>query len=255
MTPFSVTVEHVLKVLVLFCFSIFIKHVSRASGSFETVFILISSFDLAIVLWLRFHLVLVISLNVCCFFVSCSTQCIKHLILFKCKMCPYVWGNSNSTLRLIVFHFLVSELLTLFRYSIFSSLPVYSYLANDMDWYYHCKMNEWEITNQKAITPSTAADLQHGHALFICEHVVLNLCKVHCFLTQPQVLLPANPYCAIIAMCVSNCLVCSSDAPSNFNQALNNGALEYVQPSMPAYHIYPFTHLPVQNINQEVCII
>lgn len=188
-------------------------------------------------------------------FFSCSTQCIQHLILFKCKMCPYVWGNSNSTLRLIVFHFLVSELLTLFSYSIFSSLPVYSYLANDMDWYYHCKMNEWEITNQKAITPSTAADLQHGHALFICEHVVLNLRKVHCFLTQPQVLLPANPYCAIIAMCVSNCLVCSSDAPSNFNQALNNGALECVQPSMPAYHIYPFTHLPVQNINQEVCII
>lgn len=62
-----------------------------------------------------------------------------------------------------------------------------------------------------------------------------------CFLLNPAVLLSANAYCLIIAMCVSNCLVCSCDAPGNFNQALNNGALECVQPSMSAYHICPFT--------------
>lgn len=96
----------------------------------------------------------------------------------------------------------------------------------------------------KATVRSTAADLRFDHlkALHSCVSVYLSAKCVLClFSTQPPVLLSANAYCLIIAMCVSNCLACSCDAPGNFNQALNNGALECVQPSMSAYHICPFT--------------
>lgn len=66
-------------------------------------------------------------------------------------------------------------------------------------------------------------------------------CVLCLFSSQPPVLLSANAYCLIIAMRVSNCLVCSCDSPGHFNPALHKGALECVEPAMSAYHIYPFT--------------
>lgn len=83
-----------------------------------------------------------------------------------------------------------------------------------------------------------------GHLQALHASVSMSLstkCVLCLFSSQPPVLLSANAHSLIIAMCVSNCLVCSRDAPSNFNQVLNNGALECVQPSMSAYHICPFT--------------
>lgn len=89
-----------------------------------------------------------------------------------------------------------------------------------------------------------STDLHHGHLKALHSSVSTYLsakCVLCLSSTQPPVLLSAIAWCLIIAMCVSNCLVCYCDARSNFNQALNNGALECVQPSMSAYHICPFT--------------
>lgn len=108
---------------------------------------------------------------------------------------------------------------------------------------------------QKPQLCQTAAELHDGHlkALHSSVSVCLSAKCVLClFSTQPPVLLSANAYCLIIAMCVSNCLVCSCDAPNNFNQALNNGALECIQPSMSAYHICPFTTRVCAEYKSEV---
>lgn len=101
---------------------------------------------------------------------------------------------------------------------------------------------KWFTDSDKSL--NSTADLHYGHlkALHSSMSMYLSAKCVFClFSTQPSVPLSANTYCLIIVMCVSNCLVCYCDAPSNFNQILNNGALECVQPSMSAYHICPFT--------------
>lgn len=97
-----------------------------------------------------------------------------------------------------------------------------------------CRHKKKRVVRDKSYKSVNSCHLHCGHQKALHSSVSV-------FYSTPPALLSTNSYCLIIAMCVSNCLVCFCDAPSNFNQALHNGALECVRPSLSAYHICPFT--------------